>query len=111
MTCKYHPNYIPHNGDPTTIYRYTTSVDKDGFTQQPLPCPFCWQSRAYWLHENRKLHMVIAQDLREKAGHFTPDARVTHLEAQITKLTKQRNRYRDDLATAQQFIFNLGGSV
>ena len=73
MMCNLHPNYVPHNEDPT---------DSD-------ECFICWKARCEWLHTNRKLHIVIAQDLRERAGHFTPDSRIEFLEAQVQKLKKQ----------------------
>ena len=92
MMCDLHPNYVPHNGDPTdTIELPPTTLPEDDLA----PCPYCWQARSYWLHENRKLHIVIAQELREKAGHFTPDSRIEFLEAQIQKLKKQLQRKND----------------
>ena len=77
MICEDHRNYIPHNGDP----------------DNPHTCYMCWRARADWLHENRKLHIVQAQELREAAGHYTPpNARIQFLEAQVQKLKKQLSR-------------------
>jgi len=111
MTCKLHKNYIPHNGDPTDTYRF-----------QGLPCPYCWQARCHWLHENRKLHIVAAQELREAAPHFTPpNKRIEFLEAQVQKLKKHLKKADEiekhgsqliknltvELLAANQFIFDL----
>ena len=85
MICNLHPNYIPHNEDPVSGV-----------------CVFCWEARCHWLHENRKLHIGIAQDLRERAGHFTPDARVEHLEVQVQKLTKRLARFRTKIKEWEQ---------